>query len=143
MKLASLIGKGFAALKDAGTPAEPLVWLDPFYAPRSLFEERVAAALGRGPVALPALVERLSVDAALDAAEDGVWSLDVGAEALPALRADVQQSLRALDGAEIAITHPRPARADRPADATIVGYRVPGRPLAQRGHAFAVAYALD
>lgn len=143
MKLASLVVRGVSALKAADRPAESLVWLDPFYAPGSPFEERVADALGRGPVALPALVERLSVDAAVDAARDGVWPLDVGAEALPALRGEVTQRLRALDGGEISITRPRPTPDSVRKETTIVGYRLPGRALSHRGAAYAIAYTLD
>ncbi|HEY8742771.1 MAG TPA: hypothetical protein VIU62_06715, partial [Chloroflexota bacterium] len=41
----------------------------------------------------------------------GDWSLEVGAQALPVLRAEAQQALAGLDGSQIAIETPPPLRA--------------------------------
>jgi hypothetical protein len=91
--------------------AEPLVWLDPYHQPLSPLERRLYALLAGGPLPLPETVERLAEAEVYAGRRDGVWSLDVGAQALPALRADVYQALADLDGHQIAIETPPPLRA--------------------------------
>lgn len=85
---------------------EPLVWLDPYQAPVALLEHRVVAALARGPVAMAELVERLATAEVYRERWYGVWSLEVGAQALPALRAELRVALEALDGRLIAVETP-------------------------------------
>jgi hypothetical protein len=91
--------------------AEPLVWLDPYHQPLSPLERRLYALLAGGPLPLPETVERLAEAEVYACRRQGVWSLDIGAQALPALRADVYQALADLDGHQIAIETPPPLRA--------------------------------
>ncbi|MGI8914482.1 MAG: hypothetical protein ACR2JY_11995 [Chloroflexota bacterium] len=90
---------------------EPLIWLDPYHQPLSLLEQRLYALLAGGPLPLQETVERLAEAEVYAGCREGVWSLEVGAQALPVLRADVRQALVALDGCQIAIETPPPLRA--------------------------------
>jgi len=91
--------------------AEPLIWLDPYHQPQSPLEQQLYLLLAAGPMSLPEAVERLAEAEVFAGRQAGCWSLEVGAQALPALRADVHQALAALDGCQIAIETPPPLRA--------------------------------
>lgn len=92
-------------------PGEPLVWLDPYHSPGTLLEHRIFAILGGGPLPLASLIEHLAEAEVYDDHWNGVWSLEVGAQALPVLRAALRQDLAALDGGQIAIETPPSWRA--------------------------------
>ncbi len=89
----------------------PLIWLDPYHQPQSLLERQLYALLAAGPLPLPEAVERLAEAEVFAGRQAGCWSLEVGAQALPALRAQVRQALTDLDGCQIAIETPPPLRA--------------------------------
>ena len=91
--------------------AEPLVWLDPYHQPLSALEQRLYALLAGGPLPLQEAVERLAESEVHQGRRAGDWSLEVGAQALPVLRAEAQQALAGLDGSQIAIETPPPLRA--------------------------------
>lgn len=103
---------GSRYLSALGTmSAEPLVWLDPYHQPGSLLEQQIYTLLAAGPKPLPEVVERLAEAEVYQGRRQGVWSLEIGAQALPALRSDVRRMLAALDGSQIAIETPPPLRA--------------------------------
>ena len=79
--------------------------------PLSALEQRLYALLAGGPLPLPETVERLAEGAVYQGRRSGDWSLEVGAQALPVLRAEVRQALASLDGSQIAIETPPPLRA--------------------------------
>lgn len=92
-------------------PSEPLVWLDPYHSPSTPLDHRLVSLLGGGPLPLADLVEHLAEAEVYADHWNGIWSLEVGAQALPVLRAEVRQRLVALDGAQIAIETPPSLRA--------------------------------
>lgn len=98
---------GTSANSDRGHPGtvsiEPLIWLDPYHQPHSLLEKQLYALLAAGPLPLPDAVERLAEAEVYAGRREGCWSLEVGAQALPALRSQVRQALTDLDGGQIAI----------------------------------------
>jgi hypothetical protein len=67
--------------------------------------------LAGGPLPLPEAVERLAEAEVFSGQSAGLWSLEVGAQALPALRAEAYQALADLNGRQIAIETPPPVRA--------------------------------
>lgn len=96
---------------DGQLASEPLVWPDPYHQPLSLLEQRLYALMAGGPLPLQETVERLAEGEVPQGRRDGNWSLEVGAQALPVLRAEVQQALAGLDGSQIAIEALPPLRA--------------------------------
>jgi hypothetical protein len=82
---------------------EPIVWLNPYQPPVTLLERRVYSVLAGGPLYLRDVVERLAEAAVYEHYAHGVWSLEVGAQALPVLRQEARSALLALDGGQIAI----------------------------------------
>ena len=97
--------------RPVAVSVDPLIWLDPYHQPHSSLEKQLYALLAAGPLPLPDAVERLAEAEVYAGRRAGCWSLEVGAQALPALRSQVRQALTDLDGGQIAIETPPPVRA--------------------------------
>jgi hypothetical protein len=85
------------------TLLQPLVWLNPFEQPVSPLEQTVFVLLAGGPLPLDDLVERLAETNVYREWHRGVWTLEIGAQALPVVRIAAKAALRRLDGGMIAI----------------------------------------
>ena len=90
---------------------EPIVWLNPYQPPVTVLERRVYSLLAGGPLSFRDLVERLAEASVYEQHMRGVWSLEVGAQALPVLRQEARAAVLALDGGQVAIETPPQVRA--------------------------------